>query len=167
MKGLVVVFIWKVVYECCKVTFSIFFVSKIRCKVAKIIAYFRLLMIYSFLLFIEYRISRIPAVFGFFDDSALRKTEFFLSLIVFLYCFLSSSYFWCSFGFLLSSDFIRDRSNFWRSLTLVGSFIQGAIGWVNFIRCVGAWHSKQSVKSSFKVDIWPSGSSNATQSYFK
>ena len=81
---------------------------------------------------------------GFFDDSALQRREFFLSLIVFLYCFWSSSYFWC---FLLSHSSIRDNSNFWWSLMTVSFFIHGAIGWVNFRRLVGAWLSIQSVKS--------------------
>ena len=88
----------------------------------------------------------------FFDDRALRRNEVFLSLIVFLYCFLSSSYFWCSFGFLLSRDFIRDSSSLWWSLTMVGFFMQGAKGRVNFTRRLGAWLSNVSVKSLFKVD---------------
>ena len=95
-------------------------------------------------------------VLGFFYDSTVWKNEFFLSLIVFLYWFLFFRYFWCSFEFLLSHDFIQDSSSFWWSLTMVGSFIQGAIGQVNFTRCVGAWLSKQSLKSLFKIDTWSS-----------
>ena len=137
-----------------KVTFRIFFVSKICSKVAKIIVHFGWFMIYSFLLFNEFTINRIQYAFRIFDDSTLRKNEFSLSWIVFLYCFLFSKYFRCSFGFLLSHDFIWDSSNFWWLLMMVGSFIQGATGWVNFMWHVGAWLSKQPVKSLFKVEIW-------------
>ena len=106
----------------CEVTFSIFFVSKIPCKVAKIIVHFRWFMIYSFLLFIEYTINRIPYGFRIFWWQRFTKNEFFLSFIVSLHCFLSSRYIWCSFGLLLSRDFIRDSSNFWRSIMMEGSF---------------------------------------------